>query len=287
VDKSHKKVKNMKKKFAILLLAILAVSALSFTVGAYATPFMSWTTVPNPTPNAIGFRQSSYVSMYGRITEWLTTPTATPVMGVIQAQARTTVGSAKTVEGFAATAIWTNNTVRPLADVRARENFTYTFYAARLIKGSYSTLDPTSINWFMNGTWNVWSVTTNFTIITGSSGNIVSITTTRSFVALATNAIGNLTVASGWDSFTLAIDGVPSLTGTVIAHIIASRTFNPFMLGTDSTSTTVTPADLNSIVNAYGSMPGWGNYDLRMDYCLHYQIDICDLSTAAANLNTT
>jgi hypothetical protein len=59
------------------------------------------------------------------------------------------------------------------------------------------------------------------------------------------------------------------------------------MLGTDSTSTTVTPADLSSIVNAYGSMPGWGNYDLRMDYCLHYQIDICDLSTAAANLNTT
>jgi hypothetical protein len=277
----------MKKKFAILLLAILAVSALSFTAGAYAFPFMSWNTVPNATPNAIGLRQSSYVCMYGKITKWLTTPTGTPVMGIIEAQSRTTVGSAKTVEGFAATAVWTNNTVRPLAGVRARENFTYTFYAARLIKGNYSALDPTSsISWFMNGTWNVWSITTNFTIITGSSGNILSVTTTRSLVALATEAIGNLTVTSGWDSFTLAIDGVPSLTGTVIAHIIASRTFNPFMLGTDSTSTTVTTADLNSIVNSYGSMPGWGNYDLRMDYCLHYQIDICDLSTAAANLYT-
>ena len=277
----------MKKKFAIVLLAILAVSALSFTAGAYAMPFMSWNTVPNPTPNAIGFRQNSYVCMYGKITEWNTIPTGTPVMGVIEAQSRTTVGSANTIEGFAATAIWTNNTVRPLADVRARENFTYTFYAARLVKGDYSALDPTSsISWFMNGTWNVWSITANFTIITGSSGNILSVTTTRSLVALATDAIGNLTVTSGWDSFTLAIEGVPSLTGTVIAHIIASRTFNPFMLGTDSTSTTVTTADLNSIVNAYGSMPGWGNYDLRMDYCLHYQIDICDLSTAAANLNT-
>jgi len=288
VDKSHKKVKNMKKKFAMLLLAILAVSSLSFIAGAYAMPFMSWSTVPNPTPNAIGFRQSSYVCMFGRITEWLTKPTTTPVLGMIEAQSRTTVGSAHTIEGFSATAIWTNNTVRPLADVRARENFTYAFYAARLVKGNYSALDPTSaISWFMNGTWNVWSITTNFIIVTDSSGNILSVTTTRSLVALATNAIGNLTVASGWSTFTLAIEGVPSLTGPVIAHIIASRTFSPFMLGTGSTSTTVTPADLNSIVNAYGSMPGWGNYDLRMDYCLHYQIDICDLSTAAANLNTT
>ena len=278
----------MKKKFAILLLAILAVSSLSFTVGAYAMPFMNFNTVPNPPPNAVGFRQSSYVCMLGKITEWLTTPKATPVMGTIEAQSRTIIGSAHTIQGFAATAIWTNNTVRPLADVRARENFTYTFYAARLVKGNYSALDPTPlISWFMNGTWNVWSITTSFTIVTNSNGNILSITTTRSLVALATDAIGNLTVASDWSSFMLAIAGVPSLTGPVIAHIIASRTFNPFMLGTDSTSTTVTSADLNSIVNAYGSMPGWGNYDLRMDYCLHYQIDICDLSTAAANLNTT
>ena len=278
----------MKKKFAMLLLVILAVSSLSFTAGAYAMPFMSWNTVPNPTANAIGLRQSSYVCMYGIITKWLTAPTATPVIGIIEAQSRTTVGSANTIQGFSATAIWTNNTVRPLAAIIARENFTYSFYAARLVKGNYSALDPTSaISWFMNGTWDVWSIKTSFTVVTDSSGNILSITTTRSLVALATEAVGNLTVASGWSSFTLAIAGVPSLTGTVIAHIIASRTFNPFMLGTDSTSTTVTSADLHSIVNAYGSMPGWGNYDLRMDYCLHFQIDVCDLSTAAANLNTT
>jgi len=277
-----------KKKCAVLLLAILTVTALSFTAGAYATPFMSWSTVPNPTPNAIGFRQSSCVCMYGVITQWLTSPTSTPVMGFIEAQSRTKVGSASTVEGFAATAVWTNTTVRPLVAVRARENFTYTFYAARLVKGNYSALDPSpSVSWFMNGTWNVWRITTSFTIVTDSSGNILSVTTTRTFTALATDAIGNVTVASGWETFILSIEGVPSLTGTVIAHIIASRTFNPFMLGTDSTSTSVTPADLNSIAKSYGSMPGWGNYDLRMDYCLHYQIDICDLSTAAANLNTT
>jgi hypothetical protein len=278
----------MKKKFAIVLLAILAVSSLSFTAGAYALPFMNFKTVPNTAPNAIGTRQTSYVCMFGRVNDWLTTPTATPVMGTIEAQSRTVVSSAKTVQGYSATAIWTNNTVRPLADIRARENFTYTFYAARLVDGNYSALDPSAaVSWFLNGTWNVWSITTNFTITTNSNGNIVSVTTTRSLVALAIEAVGNLTVTSGWGSFTLAIQGVPSLTGIVTAHIIASRTFNPFMLGTGSSSTTVTPADLKSIADSYGSMPGWGNYDLRMDYCLHYQIDICDLATAAANLNQT
>jgi hypothetical protein len=102
---------------------------------------------------------------------------------------------------------------------------------------------------------------------------------------LATEAVGNLTVASGWSSFTLAIAGIPSLTGTVICYRIASGMFNPFIISCDS-SNTVTPADLHSIANAYGSMPGWGNYNLRMDPCLDFKVDICDLSTAAANLNS-
>lgn len=277
----------MKKKFAIVLLAILAISSLSLAAGAYALPFMNFKTLPNIGPNAAGPRTSSYVSMFGNVSEWLTTPTTTPVRGMIEAQSRTTVTSTSTTEGFSATAVWTNSTVKPLASVRAKENFTYTFYAARLVQGNYSALDPSAtVSWFLNGTWNVWSITTNFTITTNSNGYVTSVTTTHSLVALATEAVGNLTVASGWSGYTLTIQGVPSLTGTVFAHMIASRTFNPFWMGTDSTSTTVTPSDLRSIANAYGSMPGWGNYNLNMDPCLSYQIGICDLATAAANLNT-
>jgi hypothetical protein len=278
-----------KTKFAIVLLAILAVSALSATAGVYAKPFMSYNTVPNPPSNLPSTRislQKSCVRMDGNITEWLTTPAVTPVMGTIEAQSRTTVTSTNKLQGFSATAIWTNSTVRPLAIVRAHENFTYTFYAARLVQGNYSAIDPTAAtSWFMNGTWNVWSITTNFTIITDSSGNILSVTTTRSLVALATKANGNLTVASGWSTFTLTIGDIPSLTGTVAAYRIASGTFDPFMISCGS-STTVTPATLNSIANAYGSMPGFGNYDLRMDPCLDFKVDICDLTTAAANLNS-
>jgi hypothetical protein len=224
--------------------------------------------------------------MDGNITEWATSPKATPVLGMIEAQSQTMVGSKTVRQGFSATAIWTTNTTRPIAAFRALENFTYTFYAARLIKGNYSALDPTSsISWFMNGTWDVWSVKTNFTVITDSSGNILSVTNTNSFVALAREAIGNLTVASGWSTFTLTIGDLPSLTGTVMCYRISSGMFNPFIVGCDSLNT-VTPADLHSIANAYGSMPGWGNYNLRMDPCLDFKVDICDLSTAAANLNS-
>ena len=305
----------MKKKFALLLLAILAFSALSFTAGAYAEnniscntvsstssghalqeaaggngmPFMSWNTFPNlPFDHAFHrFRfQQTCVRMDGNITEWQTTPTATPVLGMIEAQSRTIVENTTARQGFSATAIWTTNTTRPIAAFRARENFTYSFYAARLVEGNYSVLDPTSsISWFMNGTWNVWSVKLSFTIVTDSSGDILSVTTTNSFVSLAREAIGNLTVASGWSTFTLAIAGVPSLTGTVLCYRIASGMFSPFIISCDSSST-VTPADLQSIANAYGSMPGWGNYNLRMDPCLDFKVDICDLSTAAANLNS-
>jgi hypothetical protein len=223
--------------------------------------------------------------MDGNITDWLTTPKTTPVLGMIEAQSRTTVGSTTTRQGFAATAIWTTNTTRPIAAFRTLENFTYTFYAARLVKGISSALEPTStINWNLTGTWNVWNITTYFTVVTGSSG-ILSVTYTHSIVSLAKEAVGNLTVSSGWSTFTLTIGKIPSLTGKVVCYRISSAMFNPFIVSC-GTSNTVTPADLNSIVNAYGSMPGWGNYNLRMDPCLDFKVDICDLSTAAANLNS-
>jgi hypothetical protein len=283
----HKKGEKMKSKFGIILLAILAVSSLSFAAGAYALPFMSYNTVPNPTVNVAGLQRNS-VRMYGSITEWQTTPTPTAVSGVIEVLSRTSMGPKNTVQGFAATAMWTTNTTRPIAAVRSRENFTYSFYAARLVSGNFSALDYNGNAFFMNGTWNVWSITETFVIKTNSTtGRIVAVNSNLNAVALASDAYGTVTVPSGWSSFTLAIAGVAPLTGKVVAEVTTSAVFNPFMLGTDSSTSTVTQSDLNSIVNAYGSMPGWGNYNINMDYCMHYQIDICDLATAAANLNAS
>jgi hypothetical protein len=206
-------------------------------------------------------------------------------MGAIEVLARTQIGPQNTIQGYAAAAIWTTNTTRPIAAVRDRENFTYSFYTARLVEGNSAALDYQGSAFFLDGTWNVWNITETFTIITDSTGHIISINSNQNAVRLAIDAYGTLTVPSGWTTFTLAIKGIDPLTGMISKEVTTSAAFNPFILGTDSSTTTVTPSDLQSIVSAYGSMPGWGNYDIKMDYCMHYKIDICDLSTAAANLN--
>lgn len=276
----------MKSKFAIMLLAILAVSSFAFYSGASASPLVSSTTISTTPPimPPISIQRNS-VRMFGSITEWETTPTSTPVMGSITAMSGIVIGPRATTQRFAATALWTTNVTRPIAAVRTRENFTYSFYTARLIQGNTSALDSNGNAFFLNGTWNVWSVTEAFTIRTNSTtGRILSVHCNVNAVPLATDAYGTLTVPAGWNTFTLAINGVAPLTGKVVAEVTVSAVLNPFMVSPASSTATVTRSDLAAIVSAYGSMPGYGNYNINMDYTLHYKIDICDLATAAANL---
>lgn len=267
----------MKNKSPIVLMAIIAIGILSVSAGVYAMPLMSTQVAPNATASKI----STYVLVDGGINASGTNA----AVGTIQAQSRTTVGPMSTIQGFSSTAVWSTNTSRPLATAIKRQNFTYTFYTARLINGSYSALDFNGANFYLNGTWNVWNVTETFTIITDSTGNVLNVNSNQNAVKLANNATGEFTANAVGENFTLAITGVMPVTGTVTFERETSRLFNPIILSQDSTTTTVTPSDLESIIGAYGAMPGFGNYDARMDYCLHYKIDICDLATAAANLN--
>lgn len=271
----------MQKKLGLILVAILAVSAFSLVASAYALPFINFNTVP---ANATSKVQQSYVRMDGVVTGY----GSSAATGIIQAQSQTTIiNSTTTKQGYSCTALWSTNTSRPITAVRARENFTYSFYSARLVSGNYSALDYNGNSFFINGTWNVWSVTETVSVYTNSTTkHILSINGTTNAVPLATDAYGTLTVPTGWNTFTLTITGVNPIAGKVTSDVITSRMFNPLVLSTDSDTTTVTAADLQSIVNAYGSMPGWGNYSIHLDPSLHYKIDICDLSTAAANLNT-
>ena len=267
------------KKFTIALFAILTVGAFSLGAVAYASPLISWNSVPNAAAATTPIQQSC-VRMDGTINTWGTTA----VLGSMQAQSRTVVNSAATKQGYAASAIWTTNSSRPIATVRLHENFTYTFYTARLVDGNFSALDFEGSAFYMNGTWNVWNVTEIFTIVTDSSGSVLSVNSDQNAVRLATQAYGELNVSSDWSSFTLSITGIDQLSGKVVAEMTASRMFNPFITSVDST-TTLTQADLAKVANAYGSMPGFGNYNINYDYCGNNKIDICDLTTAAANLN--
>lgn len=264
-----------------ILAAIFAVGILSSVASAYAMPFMRWKMFPNgPGKGPMFATQQSSVRVDGITNERDTTN----VTGTIQAQSRTVIINGSARQGAAAAALWTTNTSRPIGALRNKENFTYTFYTARLVNASTASLNVTGYSFFLNGTWNVYKVETTFTINTDSAGNIVGFNNNQNAVALATNAYGEFTVPGGGRNFTLAITGVKPLTGFVHFQRITTKMFNPFRIGSD-TSTTVTPSDVASVASAYGSMPGYGNYDQNMDYNFNYRIDICDLATAAANLN--
>jgi hypothetical protein len=279
----------MKKTAAIILTALLAISALGLAATAFAMPmmgrpFMHWgNIIQNMGPgnwNRVPLQQSS-VRVNGIVTDWGTTE----VNGTMSAFSKTVVINNTAVrQGASASAIWTTNESRPIVALRTRENFTYTFYTANLVSANVSSLNVTGYSYFLNGTWNVFNVTSTFTINTDNAGNILAFNRSQSAVAIATDAYGELKVPANANTFTLKIEGIDQLTGTVHAQRIISRLCNAFRINDDD-STTVTPADVASVVSAYGSSPGWGSYNQRMDYNFNYKVDICDLATASANLN--
>jgi hypothetical protein len=280
-------VNKMKKTKAIIISALVAVFAFSLVAGANAMPFMNWKDnrgIGNAMSNSHRFvTQQSFVRFDGSITKSGTTN----VTGTIEAQSRTIIlNNTNSKTGSIATAIWTTNLTRPISAYRAKENFTYTYYTANLVVANVSSLNETGYSFFLNGTWNVFKITENLTIRTDSSGNFNGFSRNQSAIKVENLSVGNLTIPTGSTTFTLDIQGIDNLTGVVHFQRMTTKMFNPFIVSNDGSSTTVTKADVATVVSSYGSSPGWGNYDQRMDYNFNGKIDVTDLATAAANMNS-
>jgi hypothetical protein len=125
-------------------------------------------------------------------------------------------------------------------------------------------------NYFLNGTLKVYTTTSQVTIITNDDGDITSVHRTSDSSVM--KAYGELNVTNNWSKFTLAINGIDPLTGTVFRSVQRQMEFNPFKV-TDDTNTAVTGSDVSAVIKVYGAMSGWGNYDVKMDFCGHYKID--------------
>ena len=275
----------MNKKIAIASIAIVAVISLSLAASfAYALPWMGRGNLFNRMAGAgMSNRliERSWVRINGVITQWGTTD----VNGFLQTQARTAIFDTSDTRKLAAAGpIWTTNTSRPISSVRAKENFTYTFYAARLTNASVSSLTIGTNDFFINGTWNVYKITSNVTITT-NDGDITNIH--RESDTSVAKAYGELNVTDNWKNFTLAITGYDQLTGLITRTKTGAMKFNPFKISDSeqvSQSDVVTKTDLVACAKNYRAMPGWGNYDQRMDFNNNYKIDITDLVTVAANM---
>lgn len=276
----------MSKKImlALAVIAVMAVCSSRIALGAYAQTSAvnpTSTTISTPSPNPI--TSKGYIRIDGVINKWGTTPAT----GLIQTQAKVaTFTNSNTAQLAAATAIWTTNLTRPISAVISKENFTYTYYAARLRNASVSALSAStsSTNYILNGTWNVFTVVNNVTVYTNADGAITRIH--RSSDTTIEQAFGTLNVTDNWTKFTLSINGINPLTGSVLRWVQRAVQFNPFSV-TESVSNVVTRADVSAVAQAYGSSPGYGNYNPSLDVCGHFKIDICDLSTVAANVGSS
>jgi hypothetical protein len=222
--------------------------------------------------------QANWIRLNGNVSQWGTTT----VRGTLQTQAVSSEHQTSGSKQFTtATAIWTTNTSKAIQSVQSKENFTYTYYVARLINASVSTLDANSTTgtYFLNGTWTISAITSTITINKDVNGTITHVHRDQDITP--TQAYGELAISN--NQFTLTINGQNPLSGSVYRSVTRSW-FNPFKMSDDTATSTVTHTDVKTVAQCYGAMPGWGNYDQSMDFNENYRVDIADISTVAANM---
>jgi hypothetical protein len=277
------------KKIAAALLAIVAVSSLCFAVASASAMGpgnmgWGWDIGSWMRRGAVFPFQRSWVRLNGVVETWDSPEVSQEVNGSLSVNART-VGTDEEVLGAAfANAIWSNTT-----NFREGGNFSYSFYAARLVEANVSMLDFEGADFFMNGTWNVVNVTISQTIIKSGdseSGYTVDRQTKTDVDPIVTGAYGELKVTDNWTKFVLSIEGNDELNGVVGRTWMTQMIFNRFKVSEDETDK-VSRVDLTTLAKNFGARPGWGSYDSNMDFNCNYKIDIADLATVAANVQGT
>jgi len=264
---------NKNKAIIFAIIGILLASSLTIAVDFVAAmPVSIQSTISNRLMSA------SWVRLNGVIAQW----DLDAVRGQLQTQARVAERQSGVIKQLTvATAMWTTETQTAAEKAKESGDFTYTYYIARLPDASVSDSaskveSPTSYT--LAGTWNVAQVVLTVTTQTNRDGIV---TKHREQDVTPSQSEGTLTVSD--NTFTLHIDGVGDLKGSIYRSITRSW-FNPFKMTDDSTGSVVTRTDVKTIAEQYGTMPGWGNFDLKMDFNNNYRVDIADISTVAANL---
>jgi hypothetical protein len=274
----------MKKTLAVALLAIIVVSSLSFAVVSAsamgpASRGWGWDAGSWMRRGVMIPFHRSWIRLNGIVETW----GSQEVNGSLSVNARTVGFNEEVRQAAFATAIWSNTT-----NFRQKGNFSYSFYVARLVGANVSALNFDDVDFFLNGTWNVFNVTVSQTLIKSGdleSGYTIDRQTKTDVDPIATKAYGELNVTGNWTKFVLKIDGVDELNGAVARARMNQMVFNKFKVSEDETGK-VSRVDLTVLARIYGARPGWGSYDSNMDFNCNYKIDISDLTTVAANVQT-
>lgn len=212
----------------------------------------------------------TYVMMQGAILAYGNEPTAYG-----WCSARALIGEWAQVNAF-----WIPATPLPPFGEPTTENFTYSFYMAKLENGT-AELSYGDYDFYITGLWDVFNVTF------GYYGELRNSTTE----VLALDVPGELFVTGNWSDFTINIEGFDALTGAVIFHVEKPVPIPPGDVTCDPSYGTpgipdcsVDIWDLVHVAKAYDSMPGMANYDFSLDFNLDFIIDIYDLTTIAVSI---
>lgn len=223
--------------------------------------------------------QQTWVQVFGRVERF----GSNIAYGGLSAHAKMQTINATSAEWARAHAFWTTSFVMPIEfGEHCRpgcENFTFSFYFARLVNASTVALNYSGYGFYIGGLWDVYNVT--FVYYPNEEGEFDGESFNCTMEPLATNATGELRVTGDWTAFELSITSVELVSGSVHHYFVGSIEIE---IGDVSGDGKVDIHDLVHVANAYGCKPGFKGFDFDMDFNGDFEIDIGDLATVAANI---
>ena len=161
------------------------------------------------------------------------------------------------------------------------------FYSAKLVNANIIELNYLGYDFYIEGEWDVYNVT--FIYEPGTEPGNYSLT----IEPVVINGSGTLEVIGNWTNFAIKIEKTIEVSGTVVFYAV--RPWEIPLGDVSSIQRSIPDGQINiwdlvHAAKAYGSTPEnpfVPNYDFSFDFNFNYQIDICDLTTIAANIGKT
>ncbi|RLI42246.1 hypothetical protein DRO59_04750 [Candidatus Bathyarchaeota archaeon] len=165
-------------------------------------------------------------------------------------------------------------------------NFTFTFYAARLVNATNIQLNYSGYDLYIEGVWEVYNVTFSY-YDEDQNGEFEKYVWCVSVVAQ--NVTGQLKISGGWQTFTVSLTGFENVNGKIVFSRISTMRV---LEGDFNFDNQVDIYDLVHVAKHIGSMPGCvnGKIDMNLedfasvDLNFDFQVDIYDLWTVATEI---